>query len=208
MKTQAKVDQLKSLLKESDISHQKKQEQLKIRLSKAKDRVAEEAEKWQCKLTKLEEEISEANDLIYNQKIKHRRIVQQHIDEASHNQQLMQNYIDSLEETNATLTEELRSAISEKHTAERKTAKAKKLAADRLQKWHDKRNQRREAQDLGTLHEKAAREYEAILQDYKSTTQDISAKCRKNGQTKMLPPVAVEAGGGQYGSCNSFVSCL
>jgi hypothetical protein len=89
------------------------------------------------------------------------------------------------------LTEELRSAISEEHIAERKTAKAKKLAADWLQKWYDERNQRRGAQDLRTLQEKAAREYEAILQDYMSTTQDISAKCRKNGQTKMLPPIAM-----------------
>ena len=151
LKSKAQLNNVKAVLYETNEQHKKDKHQWKLLLEQAKEKVAEEADKWRIKLNKLEEELAAANDRIYSEKMRHRQIVQKQIDNATYNEQLLQNYIESTEETNDELSRELQKALSDKLASERQTAKAKKLAADRLQKWHDERQRRKEAQDLAIM---------------------------------------------------------
>jgi hypothetical protein len=163
-------------------------------LEQAKEKVVQEAEKWRYKLNRLEEELSVANDRVYNHKMKQREIVQKQINNATLNEQLMQNYIESLEDANAELSRELQCALSGKRASERQTAKARKIAAERLQKWHDERNKRKEAQDLAAKNEKAARDAEKLILEYKETTQDMRRQMQKEWADE---DAAARRGGGR-----------
>jgi hypothetical protein len=119
LKSKAQLNNVKAVLHEMNEQHKKDKQQWKLRLEQAREKVAEEADKWRIKLNKLEEEISAANDRIYNEKMKHRQIVQKQIDNATYNEQLLQNYIESLEETNNELLRELQKTLSDKLASER-----------------------------------------------------------------------------------------
>jgi hypothetical protein len=194
MQSKSKINNVKSILHDTIEQHTKDKQQWKLRLAQAKEQVVDEAEKWRINLNKLEEELSAANDRVYNQKIKHRDIVQKQIDNATLNQQRLQNYIDSLEESNEELSRELQLALSGKRASERQTAKARKIAADRLQKWHDERNKRKEAQDLAAKVEKAARDAEKLILEYKETTQDTRRQMQKEWADE---DAAARRGGGR-----------
>ena len=73
--------------------------------------------------------------------------VKMHIDAHLKQELKMQNYIDGLEELNDELSEEVKAAISDKLAELKSNKKAKDLAGQRLQKWHDERNKRRQAED-------------------------------------------------------------
>ena len=82
----------------------------------------------------------------------------QHLfDEAQRAVADVKNYTDSLEETNDELRNELKQAFQEKRAAMRLTAKAKRLAANWLEKWHKEREQRHEVEDKLAQQEKAAK---------------------------------------------------
>jgi hypothetical protein len=69
--------------------------------------------------------------------MKQQQAIQEQFDETEQAVAIMQNYADSLEETNDDLKSKLKAVIAEKCAAFRLTRKAKKLAAQRLDNWHE-----------------------------------------------------------------------
>jgi hypothetical protein len=79
---------------------------------------------------------------------------------------MMQNYAETLEEENAEPHSKVQAAVAEKLTAERSSAKNKKLAKDRLEKWHAERHLRRVAQDHAAQQEKISTQMQHITEKY------------------------------------------
>ena len=75
---------------------------------------------------------------LHDEKSKHRKVM---FDEELKCKRLENEIqeLNSLEETNNDLRDELKEALSKKSHATRLTAKAKKLASHRLEKWHIER---------------------------------------------------------------------
>ncbi len=134
------LDKIKSGYKaEARVSERwllKKQEDWKHELLAAKATLGNEREKWQQKLCKLDINLSTANDRVYLEKVKQLQAIKEQVDETEQAVAVVQNYANSLEETNDHLRSKLKSAIMEKRAAFRLTNKAKKLVAQRLDKWH------------------------------------------------------------------------
>jgi hypothetical protein len=107
----------------------KKQEDWKPELLAAKARLENEREKWQQKLHNLDIDLTTANNRVYLEKVKQLQAIKEQVDETEWAVAIMQNYANSLEETNDHLRSKLKSAITEKRAAFRLTNKAKKLAA-------------------------------------------------------------------------------
>ena len=98
-------------------------------------------------------------------------------DETKHALALVQNYANSLAETNDDLRIVLKAAITEKHNAFRLTNKAKRLAADRLDKWHQERTMQSTADDKLARQLKSGKQLELILEEYRSQLQ-VSIKTK------------------------------
>ena len=61
---------------------------------------------------------------------------------------MLQNYADTLEEEKEDLRRKMHKAVAAKCSAERSSTKSKKLAKDRLDKWHAEKHLRRIAVDF------------------------------------------------------------
>jgi hypothetical protein len=69
--------------------------------------------------------------------------------------------------------------IAKKHAAFRLTRKAKKLAAQQLDNWHEERNMGRIAQDKFAEQEKTAKQLELILEEYRSQLESTNKNKRE-----------------------------
>jgi pyruvate-formate lyase len=71
-------------------------------------------------------------------------LVQMHFNDTANAEMMLKNYIESLEEENDELRDELKAAITDKRAAVRKSEKDRKLAKSRLDEWDAERLLRRE----------------------------------------------------------------
>jgi hypothetical protein len=94
---------------------------------------------------------------------------------------MVQNYANSLEETNDDLRDELKQALFEKHRATSLTVNAKQLASNRLDKWHIERDRRRAAENEVARLNKSAMEMDLIIKGYRSEIEQSgkSTRCLK-----------------------------
>ena len=109
-----------------------------------------------------------------------------HHSESSHTSsservQELQNYIDSLEEKNAQLSEEWAEQKQEKNKARRLQKKEKVAAANLRQKWHNERNTRRKVQDELTSQRKANEKAKEVMERYNNIAMESeeSKRCMK-----------------------------
>jgi len=111
--------------------------------------------------------------------------------------------LNSHEETNNDLRDELKEALSEKSRATRLTTKAKKLASHRLEKWHIEREHRSSAEDEVAHLNKSAMQMNKIIEEYSMVieqSQKSKRHLKKNGPMMKQRQLTVEASGGQHGS--------
>ena len=103
----------------------KKQELLKSRMKAAELKLKSEQIKLQDKLLSLDIDLSTTKDQVYVEKAKHRQAMQEQFDETQQAVSMVQNYANSLEETNDDLRDKLKQALFEKHRATSLSANAK-----------------------------------------------------------------------------------
>ena len=118
--------------------HATKIDKMKRKLVQQKNKISEERNKWQGKLDVLNDELSTVSDRAHRQKSRGRKLIQDQIDKATISSNIMQNYIDELEDKNKAQSQELKQILKDKRAAVRSTRKAKAFAEQRLQKWHTK----------------------------------------------------------------------
>ena len=92
----------------------KKQELLKSRMKAAELKLKSEQIKLQYKLRSLDIDLSTTKDQVYVEKAKHRQAMQEQFDETQRAVSMVQNYANSLEETNDDLRDKLKQALFEK----------------------------------------------------------------------------------------------
>lgn len=146
--------------------HEKKILQMKDRLTKLQENVLAEKARWQAKYNNLENQLASAKDRVYVEKVKCRTLIQKQIDETERVEMMLANYAHSLQEENQELRHELAVAIKEKQTAERTSHKSKRLAKQRLEKWHTEKHLRRIAEDYAAQQEKNQLQLQAIMHKY------------------------------------------
>ena len=159
--------------------HEAKIQQWKERIAALRDDVSKEKEKWLEKYYKLEKELQETRDRVYTEKAKCRTLLQKQIDETERVQMMLRNYADTLEEENEELRHLAKEAVTQKIAAERASSKHKKLAKDRLDKWHAEKHLRRIAEDHAAQQEKIAKDLQKIMQKYRDESQDTKRKLQK-----------------------------
>ncbi len=120
---------------------------MKRQLSEAQLKLTTMKDKWKNKLRNLDIDLSSTKDKVFVEKMKQCQVMQHQLDEAQQAVADVKYYTDSLEEMNDELKNELKQALEEKRAAMRLTAKVKQLAANRLDKWHKERKQRRKVED-------------------------------------------------------------
>jgi hypothetical protein len=120
--------------------HLNKQEEWKSKLLLAKLKLEKKTDNWKKELPNLDIELTTAKDKVYIEKMKQQQAIKEQFDETERAVAIVHNYADSLEETNDNLRSKLKAAIAEKGAAFRLTRKAKKLAAQQLDNWHEERN--------------------------------------------------------------------
>ena len=157
-------------------------EQWRVRFAKLREDVSNEKDKWMSKYSKLEEQLQSTKDLVYLERLKHRTLIQKQIEETERVEMMMQNYAETLEEENGELRSKVQAAIADKQTAERSSAKNKKLAKDRLEKWHAERHLRRVAQDHAAQQKKIATQMQQTTEKYEAfinKSEDTKRKLQK-----------------------------
>jgi hypothetical protein len=117
---------------------------------------------------------------------------------------IMQNFANSLEETNDDLRSKLKAAITQKHTTFRLTGKAKRLEANRLDKWHQERTRQRNAEDKLARQVKFSKQLELILEEYRSQFQ-VSTKTKRELKKEWADKEASAHNGGARHSWPSWV---
>ena len=127
--------------------YEDKIERWKERFDVLREQVAKEKEKWVVKYNNLEQQLSTTKDRVYAEKAKCRSLVQKQIEETARVEMMLQNYADVLKEENMELRTKIQATIKDKRLAERVSSKDKKLAKDRLEKWHAEKHLRRIAEN-------------------------------------------------------------
>ena len=130
--------------------------------------VSVERVNWEKKLTDLYQDLQLADDRVYSEKKKRWHDVKRHYDKTKSKERQIQNYIEGLEDNKEHLTRKLEEALNEKEAAKKKSERYKRLANQRLKKWHMEKDTRRSVQDLLAGSEHAAKKAEAILDKYKT----------------------------------------
>ena len=110
----------------------------------------------------------------------------------------MQNYIDDLEDYNEIKSEELKEALKAKRDAVRSTKKAKALADQRLQKWHDERIKRRELSDELAAQQAIAKETLAIVKQYETMATNLEDNRRRMQKEWSSEAAARQRGGSRW----------
>jgi hypothetical protein len=166
-------------LKGAQESFQKNKQQWKNRLAAVQEETSKEKEKWQLKLDALNAELDKANDQVYQEKARRRAQVQEQINETAYVQMILQNYVDSLEEENEDLWNELTAAIKERRVAERKSEKDRLYAKARHDKLHNEQYLRGQAQDYAAEQEKINKALRETLKKYTDVPQDTKLCLKK-----------------------------
>ena len=100
---------------------------------------------------------------------------------------MLQNYADTLEEEKEDLRRKMHKAVAAKCLAGRSSTKSKKLAKDRLDKWHAEKHLRRIAVDFAAQQQKITQQLQKTMQkynDYLSKSKDKNESCKRSGQMK------------------------
>ena len=171
-----------AVVRVSERRQAKSREQWRKKLLAGQEKLSADRARWQEKLDKLDAELEKASDRVYSEKVKRRRDVQQQLMQAANGEMKMQHYINSLDESNAELTAELKTALEEKRAAKKAKAKAKKVAADRLEKWHAERALRQAYEDELAEKERIQRDMEAVLAKYQAkieASDDLKRRLKK-----------------------------
>ena len=108
---------------------------------------------------------------------------------------MVQNYANSLEETNDDLRDELKQALFEKHRATSLTVNAKQLTSNRLDKWHIERDRRRAAENEVARLNKSAMEMDLIIKGYRSEIEQSGKSTRRLKKEWANEEAAVAHGG-------------
>jgi signal transduction protein with GAF and PtsI domain len=109
---------------------------------------------------------------------------------------ILNNYVDSLEEENEDLRNELTAAIKEKRVAEQKSEKDRRYAKARLKKLHTEQYLRRQAQDYAAEQEKINKALQETLKKYTDVPQDTKLRLKKEWADEAA------AGDGRFGWCS------
>ena len=135
-------------------------------LADSKQKMEHERMQFQSKLDELEL----VSDQRYCETRNARHSVQDQINRARINEHKLQNYIDALKDSqssNDNSIRDLKNALSkvrqDNRASKRQLANAKQLAADRLEKWHQEREQRREAENAHARTEKTLEDTKRTL---------------------------------------------
>jgi hypothetical protein len=118
-----------------------------------------------------------------------------HLDDTANAEMMLQNYIESLEEENDELCDELKAAITDKRAAVRKSEKDRKLAKSRLDEWDAERLLHREFEDRAAEQEKANQAMKDVLRTKrccwrrKARTRSFLPRWKK-GSMQMKPITA------------------
>jgi hypothetical protein len=91
--------------------------------------------------------------------------VHKQIEETARVEMMLQNNADVLKEENVELRTKIQATIKDKRLAERASSKDKKLAKDRLEKWHAEKHLRRIAENYAAEQEKIAKDMQSIVRD-------------------------------------------
>ncbi len=148
--------------------HLNKQEEWKSKLLLAKLKLEKETDNWKKQIHNLDIKLTTAKDKLYIEKMKRWQAIKEQFDGTERAVAIEKNYADSLEETNDDLRSKLKAAIAKKRAAFRLMRKAKKLATQRLDNWHEERNMWGIAQDKLAQQEKTVKQLELILEEYRS----------------------------------------
>jgi hypothetical protein len=132
---------------------------------------------------------------VYVEKAKHRQAMQEQFDETQQAVSMVQNYANSLEETNDDLRDKLKQALFEKHRATCLTANTKQLASSRLDKWHIDRDRRRAAENEVARLNKSAMEMDLIIKGYRSEIEQSGKSTRRLKKEWANEEAAVAHGG-------------
>jgi uncharacterized membrane protein len=162
--------------------HEEKIRRWKERFALLREEVAKEKERWIEKYNNLETQLSTTKDRVYAEKAKCRSLVQKQILETERVEMYLRNYADVLKEENEELRHKIQSAIKDKHLAERASSKDKKLAKERLEKWHAEKQRRRIAEDYAAEQEKIANDLQQIMKRYQdmiNNSQETKRKLQK-----------------------------
>ena len=152
----------------SDRARSKERDRWQKKIEKAQEAVAADCVRWQHKLDTIDADLTKANDIMCKLKVNHRREVQSHIDNAIHAESQMKNYVDSLNDKNESMRQELKEALSFKRNAERLSARARRVAQARLEKWHVERFLRRAAEDEVFTQKQHAQDLALLHSNYKA----------------------------------------
>ena len=130
------------------------------------------------KICALQDSLGAMKRRLHDEKSKHRKVM---FDEELKCKQLENKIqeLNSLEETNNDLRDELKDALSEKSRATRLTAKAKKLASHRLEKWHIEREHRSSAEDEVAHLNKSAMQMNKIIEEYRMVIEQSQKSKRR-----------------------------
>ena len=139
---------------------------MKERLAEAQKKSAEEKSKWETKLHKLDLELSSSKDCIFAEKSKCHTLIAKQVAETQRVETKLRNYAETIEEERQEMYLSLKSAISEKKAAERGSKKYKALANERLDKWHNERQLRRDAEDFAASQQKATKQMQVIIEEH------------------------------------------
>ena len=181
-KQKKELERMQSLSDHKTKQYKDKIEQWKERFDVLREQVAKEKEKWVVKYNNLEQQLSTAKDRVYAEKAKCRSLVQKQIEETARVEMMLQNYADVLKEENMELRTKIQATIKDKRLAERASSKDKKLAKDRLEKWHAEKHLRRIAENYAAEQEKIAKDLQSIMQKYQdmiNNSQETKRKLQK-----------------------------
>ena len=99
----------------------------------------------------------------------------------------------------STTKDELTEALSKKRRATSLTAKARKLASHRLEKWHIERERRRAAEDKVACLNKSAMQMNQIIEEYRMVIeQSHKSKCHLIKEWANVEAAAAHGGGRQW----------
>ncbi len=181
-KQKRKLEKMQAVYSHKTIQNESKIQLWKDRFAVLRKEVTKEKEKWIDKYNKLEQQLAKAKDCVYTEKARCRTLVQKQIDETDRVEKMLQNYTDTLEEEKEDLRRKMHKAVAAKCSAERSSTKSKKLAKDRLDKWHAEKHLRRIAVDFAVQQQKITQQLQKTMQkynDYLSKSKDKKRKLQK-----------------------------
>ena len=135
---------------------------------------------------RLHDEKSKRRKVMFDEELKCKRLENE-----------IQQELNSLEETNNDLRDELKEALSKKSCATRLTAKAKKLASHRLKKWHIESERRCSAEDEVAHLNKSAMHMNNIIKEYRMVIEQSQKSKRRLKKEWANDEAAAAHGGGR-----------